>query len=267
MGKKFPKLNELVLAQIKKIFNYGAFCTLKEYDNYEAFLHISEVAPRWIKNIHEFLHEGQQLVVKVINVDEEKDQIDVSLKKVTEYEAKNKIKQYRQEKRANNIFKLFLKEASIDSQKEEKIKEVLITKYGSLFSALEEINSDQNFNLDILELNQEQQIKLRQIIQKNMKKAQIKISKVIRLVSYANDGIQKIKNVLLKIKEMAKKDEKNKDIEIEILYLGAPRYQLTIKNSEPKKITKLFEQLLKKIEKFSKENDVLFELEEGGTTT
>ena len=43
---------------------YGAFCTLPEYKDLEAFLHVSEVAPRWIKNIHDFISEGQRYVVR-----------------------------------------------------------------------------------------------------------------------------------------------------------------------------------------------------------
>ena len=74
-----PEEGELVLATVKKIMPYGAFCTLDEYGNREAFVHISEVAPRWIKNIHEFLHEGQRLVAKVHKLVVEKNQIDLTL--------------------------------------------------------------------------------------------------------------------------------------------------------------------------------------------
>ncbi|MFH1448366.1 MAG: S1 RNA-binding domain-containing protein, partial [Candidatus Micrarchaeota archaeon] len=55
-----PEKDELVIATIRKIFPYGAFCSLDEYDNKEAFVHISEVASRWVKNIHEFLKENQK---------------------------------------------------------------------------------------------------------------------------------------------------------------------------------------------------------------
>ena len=57
---ELPDHDELVIAVIKKIMPYGAFCSLPEYGNVEAFLHVSEVAPRWIKNIHEFISEGQK---------------------------------------------------------------------------------------------------------------------------------------------------------------------------------------------------------------
>lgn len=54
---ELPREGSLAIAVVKKIMPYGAFCTLTEYGDIEAFMHISEVAPRWIKNIHEFLSE------------------------------------------------------------------------------------------------------------------------------------------------------------------------------------------------------------------
>ena len=90
---EIPEQDELVLAVIKKIMPYGAFCVLPEYKDAEAFLHVSEVAPRWIKNIHEFISEGQRHVVKIYHIDREKNQIDVSLKRVSEEEKKQVLKE------------------------------------------------------------------------------------------------------------------------------------------------------------------------------
>ena len=48
MPENMPEQDELVLSTVKKIMPYGAFCTLDEYSNREAFVHISEVAPRML---------------------------------------------------------------------------------------------------------------------------------------------------------------------------------------------------------------------------
>ncbi|HQT44897.1 MAG TPA: S1 RNA-binding domain-containing protein, partial [Candidatus Micrarchaeota archaeon] len=102
MGENdMPEQDELVLATIKKIMPYGAFCALDEYQNKEAFVHISEVAPRWIKNIHEFLHEGEHVVAKVYNLILEKNQIDLSLKRVTPSEKKAKLEMVKRTRRAD----------------------------------------------------------------------------------------------------------------------------------------------------------------------
>jgi translation initiation factor 2 subunit 1 len=255
MDKKIPKLGELVLAKVKKIINYGAFCELEEYDKKEAFLHISEVAPRWIKNIHEFLHEGQRLVLKVIRVDEEKDQIDVSLKKVTEYESKNKIKEYRQAKRAEKLFGLIIQQTKMDEKKAEKLKSQLIKKYENLYRALEEINELKEDEIK-LDIDQQTLKQIKEILSKNMKKSETKLEKVIRLLTYKEDGIERIKEVLLYAKSLKVFEQK-----LEVLYLGAPRYMIFVKTKEPKKASKNFEEQLKKIEQKAKEKEVLFEIE------
>ena len=113
-----PEQDELVLVTVKKIMPYGAFCSLDEYAAREAFVHISEVAPRWIKNIHEFLHDGQKLVAKVYHLDLEKNQIDLSLKRVTESERKLKIEGNRREKRAEKLFEVAVKIAKRKGQAE-----------------------------------------------------------------------------------------------------------------------------------------------------
>ena len=66
--KELPDVSEFVIIKITKIMPHGAYCRLIEY-NSDAYLPISEVSSGWIKNIHEFIKEGQQDVAKVIFVD------------------------------------------------------------------------------------------------------------------------------------------------------------------------------------------------------
>ena len=112
---EFPEKDELVIVNIRKILPYGAFCILPEYNNMEAFLHVSEVAPRWIKNIHEFLSEGQQHVAKIYRLDREKNQVDISLKRVSEEEKKGKLEIIRTEKRAAKLRLRRLEELALEA--------------------------------------------------------------------------------------------------------------------------------------------------------
>ena len=98
---RFPRKGELVLATVKEVRSYGAICYLTEYDNLEAFLPLAEVASRWIKNIHEFLHPNQKLILKVIRADKTRGIVDVSLKKVSEKEKRRKVEEV--EKRTKAI--------------------------------------------------------------------------------------------------------------------------------------------------------------------
>ena len=66
---EFPEEGELVVGTVTSIRNFGAFVTLDEYNNREAFIHLSEVATGWVKYIRDHIREGQKIVARVLRVD------------------------------------------------------------------------------------------------------------------------------------------------------------------------------------------------------
>lgn len=67
--------------KVTKITAFGAFVTLGE--NKSGMIHISEVSSSFVKDIHEYLSEGQDIRVKVIKIDEN-GRISLSLKQAEE---------------------------------------------------------------------------------------------------------------------------------------------------------------------------------------
>ena len=228
-----PEEDELVLCTIKKILPYGAFCALPEYENAEAFLHISEVAARWIKNIHEFISEGQRHVAKVYRIDKEKSQIDISLKRVSEEEKKTKLLVMRQEKRAEKLLELAL------AQSKEKItmpdlRKKIEDHFGMLYDAFQRASENEQAlaSLDLPESIKKQIVEL---AAKNIKKPSVTVNKIIKLICYQPNGIEIIKQLL-----------QEKDA-VHFQYLGAPRYKVTLnapsyKDGE-KKLTRIIEDI------------------------
>ncbi|MGD0511465.1 MAG: S1 RNA-binding domain-containing protein, partial [Candidatus Micrarchaeaceae archaeon] len=104
-----PRVGELVIANVAKISKFGAYCRLPEYNDLEVFLPIKEVSSGWIKNIREHIHEGQKLVCSVTFFDKEKGTIDISLKRVSPGNSKEKIRSYNLEKRLAALFLQALK--------------------------------------------------------------------------------------------------------------------------------------------------------------
>ena len=86
-----PQVGSSVIAKVIRVAQFGAYCKLPEYNDIDVFLPIREVSSGWIKNIHEFVHNGQIVVCKVIYIDKEKGTIDVSIKKITNKESKEKL--------------------------------------------------------------------------------------------------------------------------------------------------------------------------------
>lgn len=75
------KVGDLIQGTIIRILPYGAMLVFE--DNTKGLLHISEVSNQYIRNIYNYLHTGTIYLVKVINVDEEKNFLKVSLKQVS----------------------------------------------------------------------------------------------------------------------------------------------------------------------------------------
>ena len=82
--QELPEQGEIVLATITKIMDHGAYVTLDEYDGIQGFLHISEIAPGWIRSVNKFVREGDKKVLLVKKVNPERGDVDLSLKQVSD---------------------------------------------------------------------------------------------------------------------------------------------------------------------------------------
>ena len=244
---EIPESDELVLVTVKKIMPYGAFCSLDEYGGMEAFVHISEVAPRWIKNIHEFLHDNQKLVAKVHHIDAEKGQIDLSLKRVTESERKMKIEGSRRERRSEKLFEVALKIAKSTKIEEAAARSALALKYGSIVDAIEAIGEKAEEALAGLKIEKGLCKALLEVAAKNMKKAKAEVNGIISLTSYSPDGMEVVKKIFSSVPKIP-------GAEIGLLYLGAPKYQLKVIAEDFKAADKAMETIVEAVLASAKES-------------
>jgi translation initiation factor 2 subunit 1 len=241
-----PELDELVLVTVKKIMPYGAFCALDEYGGREAFVHISEVAPRWIKNIHEFLHEGQKLVAKVYHIEAEKNQIDLSLKRVTESEKKAKMEESRREKRAEKLFEVAIRIAKSTKTESVTARGLLAGKYGNIIEAIEAVGEKGEEALAGLKIEKGLASALLEVASKNIKKAKAEVDGIITLTSFEPNGVEVVRKILTSF-------PKPSGVEVQLLYLGAPKYQLRVISEDFKAADKAMETITEAIISSAKE--------------
>lgn len=71
------KKGEIVYGIITNIVGYGAFAQVEEYDG---LIHISELSDGYVRNVRDFVSVGQQLKLKVLDVDEENHRLRLSYK-------------------------------------------------------------------------------------------------------------------------------------------------------------------------------------------
>lgn len=211
--KQLPVNGELVLIKIKKIMPHGAYCELIEY-NTEAYLPISEIASGWIKNIHEFIKEGQKDIAKVISVDVGKRAIDISLKKTTARDKREKMNGYNLEKRAERLFNQATVAAKVEPEKDALTEEVSrhVSTYAELINGIAE-------NKDFIKFLKNERFReaLFELVSKNIKPKRYKVTYTAEIKANRPDtSIYAIKKALEEVSKLG----------IDILYLGAPRYRL-----------------------------------------
>ncbi len=240
---KFPEEGEILFGRIKKIMSYGAFCSLDDYPEVDGFIHISEVAPRWIKNIHEFLKDKQRVFVRVIRIDKEKGHIDVSIKRVSKQEAEEKLLRIRMEKRGQKLFEQFVNEQKMKKKDAEKLSNKMLKRYRTIYECLEEIVYEGPDAIKGLRISKKIAEKLIEFAKKNIKKQVAKVEGLIDFVSYAENGVEVIKKSLGSL-EFEKKEES-----LKIFYFGAPRYMIRSIAEDYKKAEKNLNNAVKKLMK------------------
>ncbi|ATZ18643.1 hypothetical protein ESOMN_v1c02590 [Williamsoniiplasma somnilux] len=76
-------INQIVKAKITDIAPFGAFCAVElDGKTYKGLIHISEIANEFIRDINEFIEPGQEVEVKILSIDEAKNQLKLSIKQV-----------------------------------------------------------------------------------------------------------------------------------------------------------------------------------------
>src|SRR5579863_9258524 len=140
---EFPEEGELVVGTVTSIRNFGAFVTLDEYNNREAFIHLSEVATGWVKYIRDHVREGQKIVARVLRIDRAKNQVDLSLKRINDHQRREKIQGWKNEQKAVRLLALIAAQLKIEPDAtHELFAETLVERYGSLFEAFEVASAD-----------------------------------------------------------------------------------------------------------------------------
>ncbi|MBT6505197.1 S1 RNA-binding domain-containing protein, partial [Candidatus Woesearchaeota archaeon] len=108
-----PDLSEIVICTVKSISNAIVFVNLDEYENKQGLIHISEISPGRIRNIRDYVKEGKKIVCKILTVNKEKNQIDLSLRRVNESARREKVDELKHEKIAESIIDSSAKELKL----------------------------------------------------------------------------------------------------------------------------------------------------------
>ena len=217
----FPEVGELVVCSVQNVKNFGAFVTLDEFSGREGFIHVRDVATGWVKYIRDHIREGQKVVCRVLGVDSEKGHIDLSLKQVNDHQRREKVQEWKNEKKADKLLEMAAKK--LDKTHEEAYAEIgdrLIEEFGSLYGALEETASDPAV-LKSLGIDKKWVSAISSLANESIQLPSVSIDGVLEISNPAPDGIDLIRDSLKAGIEGVEED-------VNVHYLGAPRYKITV---------------------------------------
>ncbi|PSQ16785.1 translation initiation factor IF-2 subunit alpha [Halobacteriales archaeon QS_8_69_26] len=221
----WPEKGELVVGKVDEIEDFGAFVDLEEYEDKRGLVHIPEVASGWIKNIRDHVREDERVVAKVLEVDEDAQQIDLSLKDVNDHQRSEKIQEWKNEQKADNWMELAFGE-DVDGEQYTAIANELLAAFGSLYDAFEEAAIHGQEALSGTDLSDEEVDAIVDTARENVSVPYVDVTGYVDLESYDGDGVDDVKQAL---EAASGNGEVPDEVDLEVTYVGAPEYRIRVR--------------------------------------
>lgn len=220
--KGIPEENEVVICTVKDIKRQSVFVDMDEYKNSQAVISISEVSPGRIRNIRDFVQVDKKVFCKVLRVDKERSQVDLSLRRVNQKDRIDKNTELRKESLAETILKLASVEFKFNLEEfyNKKLEKVM-DDYYYLHEFFEDwLLNEETFDKYNIKVDSNIKEFIFDMITKRFKKPLIEVKYQLKITSENSDGLNLIRNPILKYLE--------KDSGIEVVYLGGGKYQAKV---------------------------------------
>lgn len=235
------EVGDVVLCTVDRIAGTIVFVKIHSNGEQEGSIILSEIAPGRIRNLRDYVVPKKKIVCKILRISG--NQIDLSLRRVTQKEKKQVLDQHKQEKSYISVLKTVLNEKAQDIIKKIKPEE-------SVYDFLEEAKenskkleklvgkTDSKKILDILKIQKQ-------------KKAIIK--KELHITTTKSNGLELIKNLLNSVKESS----------TEIKYISAGKYSIKTESTGLKTADNKLREIIEGLKKQAKKQDMEFEIKEG----
>lgn len=242
-NQDMPELGELVLALVTSISSHGAKVVLEEYNNMYGFLHISEIATGWVKNISRFITVNQKVVLKVIRIDSAREEVDLSLRQVSGEDRKQKLLFVKRYDKTRSIFDSLQTRLKITENQKNQYFDMMEDQFGTVYSGLEELIKNGDKAFDKLDIPKEVTTELVNISKTKISIPIVNVTGIIQVTTHDPNGINLIKDSMF---EVLSNKSRNK---LEISYLGSPKYKITVYAEDYKTAEKNLTSALEKIKK------------------
>ena len=218
----WPEVGDLVIATVRRITPHGAYVLLDEY-NREGLLHVSEISSSWIRNIRNFVREKQKVVLKVLRVDPQKRHIDLSLRRVTGRERREKIFYWKRGKTAESLLRSASEKLKMPFEEiYDKAGSIIEKKFG-IYEGLEKTAKEGVEVLLNLDIEKDIAATISEIAKQKIRIPMIKIKGTLRLQSTKPNGASVIREALLHAQKI-----ETPGTNINIYIVSPPKYRIEV---------------------------------------
>ena len=250
-GRKFPEIDEIIIAKIIKVTQYGVDVTLNEYGDINGFINCSEVSRKKRINMSKLLIVGKDVLLNVIKVDENKKYIDLSKRTVCEEDIKIFQEKHKTHIKLYQIFcYVFMKHSNITDYKKiegnnEELSEFMQNTLWYLQNKFENdyiiekllnkndlVNLTNELDFTCVDINKEDFDKyILNFIDNKINRTKPELSENIKLTTLNQDGLNDIKYVL-NIQDYDFYQQIIQDFDFNINFESSTIYSLNIKQKD-----------------------------------
>jgi translation initiation factor 2 subunit 1 len=232
-----PEESDIVLCTVTAINPTSVFVKLNEYKNKIGMIHISEISPGRIRNLRDFVKKGKVIVCKVLSIND-RGNIDLSLRRVSEGQRRQKNEFVKCEMRAEKILDGVAKELKQKSEElYDSVAKIIFEKYPGLYVCFEDVALGSG-DLEKLGFNTELATKLTSVIKDKIRPPEVLIKGNMLIKTFEPDGLSLIKKVFVTIPE-----------DVEVASVGGGSYSVSVKSGDYKTAEKIMKDFIEKVEK------------------
>ena len=239
----WPTPSELVVGRVDEIEDFGVFVDLEEYEDKRGLVHVSEVASGWIKNVRDHVNVDQMVVCKVLEVDEDAQQVDLSIKDVNDHQRSEKVQEWKNEQKADKWMELAFGD-DLDDETFRRVANELIEAHGSLYDGFKAAAIHGPEALEGTDLADDELEAIVETARENVSVPYVTVTGYVDLEAPGADGVEDVREALEAAEGngevLASTDGSSEgsedgpssgvpeEVDLEVTYVGAPEYRIRV---------------------------------------
>lgn len=230
MSQQFPSNGELVVATCTKVTDHGAYFEIHDYEHLgegAGFIHVSELSKTWVRNIRSEIREGRRIVAKILRIDRGREEIDMSIRRTSDSQRRERLTQFKQETRARGIVSVACEN---DAKVTGEINSNILFKTGSVYDTLMRARDDGVKFLISLEIPKDTAEKLHQLALKELEPPTVSLIGNISLTLFESNGAELLGTLFKKYKTTFISKQKGSTITMGVI--SAPDYRVQIESKD-----------------------------------